>query len=174
MASIFQFLTRAFIPVLVLGFLWLWQRRRWFVGSQSRPTVDGQRSAELKAKMAGETDLDPQSLGEGRPKADAPSVPWSHICIEGAPLAGVLDPSITSGQLADMVKRREKHKDSAQSSKHQSRQSETLRQRKRLSSPWSHKKHGDSQFIETDVVELNHNSNSYGIWRRRVLRFVGQ
>ena len=153
----------------------LWQRRKWYAGFQSRPhTTDAHGGTELNTKSPGDTNRDQKRLREGKSKFNTSSVPWGDICLEGSPLAGVLGSGITSGQLADMVKRRDEQKGTAHSNKHQSRYSETPKPRNRVHTRWSPNTDSDSIFIEMDVTEINHNSNSYGIWRRRVLRFVGQ
>ena len=175
MAFAVQYLPEIAVLLLLICIIWLWQRRKLLDSFQSGSCADEIRQEHpWDIKHPWDIEQHGKKLIEGRTWFSKSSIHPGATYLEEASSAGIWDPSVTSGQLADLVQGHNRQKHTARSRTHLSQDRASSQRSCLISSPWPHDAEEHSRVIDTDLIELYHDSNLHEVWRRRLMDFVGQ
>lgn len=174
-APLFQLLLVPTVLLLLLGFAWMWQRRKrsWRIRLQVAKLEDS------GVKASGVRSGGDMSQGEGSFLEAGRGILKSltHAStthMNGACLIEIFHSDTTSGQLAAMVQRRAEEEDVEQMDNYQATYPWIAQSNRAFCSPWSNAEYADAIKIQSNSIEFHHDSKPQEVWRRRVLAFVGQ
>jgi hypothetical protein len=165
-------------PLMVLLLLCLsliWQRRKRSCEARLQPSI-AEDSIIQSSDVVSPWD---RVRGKGPLLDDEEGIftsptPASAMLMNGACMTEVLQSSITSGQYAAMVQRRDEQKDTKNPSLHQAPYPWMSQASCSRFTPWSSAKIEENIKIENNSIDFYRGSEPQEVWRRRVLAFVGQ
>jgi hypothetical protein len=174
MASFLGYLPETIVLLLFLCLVWLWQKLKEPASVRLQLCITDIPRVKAWDKSHVDMNRRENELTEANGWISRSSILPNNASVDGAFPGGNIGSSVTSGQLAYMVQRRDQQKDTERNSTYGAPYPGISRRNCSLNPPWSRHADNDGSIIETDVIETSQDSDLHGIWRRRVLQFVGQ
>lgn len=162
------------VLLILLCVVWLWQRRKQLDGIRSRFFADDIRQDDPRdTKHSWDIEQHGKKLTEGKTWFSKSVPHWRTTYREESSPAGIWEPSLTSGQLANLVQGRNQQKKTLRSRAHLYQDQASSQRSCLLSSPWSPDAEEHCRIKETDLIEVYYDSDLHEVWKRRLMNFVG-